>query len=101
MSTRETILRSWWAAARMADSSGAVVLTAASFAGYALSAVDGDAALAHGLVPTEASPFWARVHDAIDQVLAEESKPAAASASEESTGDREDFADEYARGAAE
>ena len=75
MTTRETILRSWWAAKRQADANGAVTLTAASFAGHALEAADGDVRAAHKLASTDPGSFWSRVHDALDQVAAEERKP--------------------------
>lgn len=80
MTTRETILRSWWAARRQADVNGAVTLTAASFAGFALEAADGDTERAKALVPPELEVFWARTRDALEQVAIEESRPAATTA---------------------
>ncbi len=90
MTTRETILRSWWAAKRQADATGAVTLTAASFAGHALEAADGNTAVAKSLVPSDPAAFWARTRDALDQVAAEERRHDVAD-------DRADFADEWAR----
>ena len=75
MSTRITILSSWHSARRHADVNGAVTLTAASFAGYALEAAEGDVVIARKLVPIEAEVFWARVHDALEQVAQEERAP--------------------------
>jgi hypothetical protein len=72
MSTRETILRSWWAARRSANETGAIVMTAPTFAGYALEQSDGDATAAHALVPKEPLGYAARVHSALDLVVAEE-----------------------------
>ncbi len=89
MATRDAILRSWQAARRQAESSGAVTLTAASFAGFALDRAGGDATRAHDLVPTAPGSFWARTHDALDQVTNEERLAI--------SDDRADFADECAQ----
>lgn len=86
MTTRETILRSWWAARRRADVEQAVTLTAASFAGFALHAADGDVAAAKALVPAELELFWARVQSALDSVAIEERRD---------TDDRDDFSREW------
>jgi hypothetical protein len=59
----------------MADANGAVTLTAASFAGYALEAADGDARAAQDIMPTDPASFWSRAHDALDMVATEERKP--------------------------
>lgn len=72
MSTRETILRSWWAARRSANETGAIVMTAPTFAGYALEQSGGDATAAHELVPKEPVAYSARVHSALDLVRDEE-----------------------------
>ena len=72
MSTRLTILASWRNAQRQADVRGAITLTAASFAGYALATSAGDVEAARRLVPLDGESFWARVQDALDQVAKEE-----------------------------
>jgi hypothetical protein len=71
-STREMILASWHAARRKADVTGAVTLTAAGFAGYALEQAAGDAERAQDAVPLELEVFWSRVRDALQQVVSEE-----------------------------
>lgn len=72
MTTREMVLRSWWAARRQADVHGAVTLNAASFAGFALEAAGGDVAGAQALIPAELESFWGRTRDALAQVATEE-----------------------------
>lgn len=72
MSTRTLLLTSWHAARRASGVSGAVTLTAASFAGYALEAVGGDVTKARELVPIESEAFWGRVHEALNTVENEE-----------------------------
>lgn len=82
MSTRPALLSSWHAAQRRADTSGAVVLTAASFAGYALEQSGGQVHRARGLVPGGDSGgdslFWARVRSILDDVEREEREAAPA-----------------------
>lgn len=75
MTTRETILRSWWSARRMSDVNRAVTLSASAFAGYALEAADGDIAKALTLVPPELETFWGRVRSALEMVAEEERQP--------------------------
>jgi hypothetical protein len=78
MTTRETILRAWWSARRKADAEGVVSLDSSAFAGYALERSDGDIAAAHDLIPIAPEAFFARARDALDNVSAEERKPAVA-----------------------
>ncbi len=70
---RDLTLASWAAALRQADHDGYVVLTAASFAGYAL-LIGGDVYRARAMIPgeRESSGFWAEVHERIDSVATEE-----------------------------
>ena len=55
MTTRETILRAWWAAKRQSVRTGVVSLDATAFAGYALERADGNPSDAHGQRETRAS----------------------------------------------
>lgn len=72
MSTRSALLSSWDASRRQADRTGAIVLNAASFAGYAL-AVAGSVSAARELVPSaDASVYYARVRACLDDVEQEE-----------------------------
>ena len=73
-STREMVLRSWWAARRDADSSGGIILTAASFAGHVLEQAEGDVVAAHTLTPKSPVNYMARVHSYLDMVRDEEHK---------------------------
>lgn len=75
MSARLLILASWRNAQRQADVRGAITLTAASFAGYALAAAGGDVEAARRLAPANSESFWARVQDALEQVSKEENVP--------------------------
>jgi hypothetical protein len=78
--TRSALLSSWDAARRQADLTGAIVLNAASFAGYAL-AVGGTIAGAQALIPkADGSLFYARVHAALSSVDHEEREAARVSA---------------------
>ena len=70
--TRELVLSSWHAARRKADRDGAVTLTAAGFAGYALEQAGGDARAAQEAVPAEMERFWERATEALEQIEAEE-----------------------------
>lgn len=70
--TRELVLSSWHAARRKADRDGAVTLTAAGFAGYALEQAGGDAGAAQDAIPKELEAFWGRARDALKQIEAEE-----------------------------
>jgi hypothetical protein len=78
--TRAALLSSWDAARRQADRNGAIVLNAASFAGYLL-AVGGTVAGAQALIPkADGSLFYARVHAALSAVEHEEHSAARVSA---------------------
>lgn len=79
-STRSALLASWDAARRQADRNGAIVLNAASFAGYLL-AVGGTVTGAQSLIPkADGSLFYARVHAALSAVEHEEHSAARVSA---------------------
>jgi hypothetical protein len=80
-STRSALLKSWDAARRQADRTGAILLNHASFAGYAL-AIAGSPRAAIDLVPrADGSLFYARVI-AILQSLEHEEREAPAAAAE-------------------
>jgi hypothetical protein len=67
-STRALLISSWHSATRRADREGALILNAASFAGYVLER-GGTVEAARCLLPLESSsPFWARVRSYLDDV---------------------------------
>lgn len=83
MTSRETILRAWWSARRVADRHSAVTLSASAFAGYALEAADGDIEKALALIPPELEVFWSRARAALEMVAEEERRPVAAARAQE------------------
>ncbi len=70
MNTEALCRASWLASQREAAVTGRLVLTAASFVGYAMEVAYGDLTRARMLVPLAAidSVMWARVCDAFDQI---------------------------------
>lgn len=70
--TRSLLLKSWDGARRDADATGAILLNAASFAGYVL-AVAGTVDAARALIPAaEGSVYYARVRSCLDTVEQDE-----------------------------
>ncbi len=65
-------LAAWRGAQQMAVASGAVVMTAPAFVGYAIERCDDDTESARLLVPEGPVVFVARVHSAFDAIEVEE-----------------------------
>ena len=68
---RDLIALSWRQALANADRDGYVVLTPASFAGYALERSGGDVTRARELLRGDREGFWADVHSRLDAVETE------------------------------
>lgn len=70
--TRSYLATAWAEAQQYVDTNGAIKLTAAALAGYALAQSGGEPHRARGLVPMATTGYYARVRSYLDSVEIEE-----------------------------